>query len=469
MQKLGFADASFLHLERTGAPMNIATVQRFAAPSPNFDVTDYFECLKGYLAARVHGVPFMTRRLKSTPFELDQPAWVTDSEFDISKHLFRTRLPPPGTEKQLNTLISRLHEKPLDRSRPLWQMYLIDGLSAGGFLLYNKYHHAAVDGVSGQQILNVLYSRNADSVPEPAVVPRTETAGGAELVVNALINLTLQPFEQLTRVGERIRAANRLNDLLRGTSASGSMASAPPTPFNVRVSEYRSFATASLPLNQMRLLGKRLGVSMNDVLLAVCADGLRRYLARKDALPSTPLLAGIPVSLRSPGDHSYNNKVTMMRASLATDLEDPLARLAAISESTRAGKAVLTELKALIPDDVHVPGLSWMLQGAVSMADRLRLGNLITPACNVIISNVPGPRKPRYLLGAEMLTHHPVSIAADGNALNITVQSYRGRLDLGITACLEAVPDIEELRDDLVHGWRALLETFEPKKLKVAA
>ena len=130
---------------------------------------------------------------------------------------------------------------------------------------------------------------------------------------------------------------------------------------------------------------------------------------------------------------------------------------------------MLTELKALIPDDVHVPGLSWMLQGAVSMADRLRLGNLITPACNVIISNVPGPRKPRYLLGAEMLTHHPVSIAADGNALNITVQSYRGRLDLGITACLEAVPDIEELRDDLVHGWRALLETFEPKKLKVAA
>jgi len=467
MNKLGITDASFLHLERDGAPMAIATLQRFAVPYDRFDAHCYFNRLKRYLDARVQGVEFMTRRLKETPFDLDQPAWVTDTAFDIDHHVFRTRLKTPGSDRQLNALIAQLHEQPLDRTRPLWEIHFIDGLADGNFALYSKYHHAAVDGVSGQQVMQVLYSDSPEADPPPMPVPPTERANDGQLLVDALMNLSLQPLEQFSRAGERMRALSRISALLREAPIESGMA--PSTPFNVRVGPYRNFTTTSLPLGSMRLVGRKLGASANDVLLAVCAGGLRTYLKRRDALPDAPLLAGIPVSLRSSGDKSYANKVSLMRATLATDLADPIARLQAVTRSTRAGKALMGEVKTLIPDDLHVPGLSWMLQSAMAVSERLGLQRMMTPASNVVISNVPGPRRPRYLLGAEMLTHHPVSIPADGNALNITVQSYRGRLDLGITACLDAVSDVEALRDDLEGSWREIREACVPEKLAAAA
>jgi WS/DGAT/MGAT family acyltransferase len=469
MNKLGITDASFLHLERDGAPMNIASLQRFAPPYDRFDAVCFFQRLKSHVAERVQGVSFMTRRLKWTPLDLDQPVWVTDTDFDIDHHVVRTRLPTPGTERQLADLVARLHEQPLDRRRPLWQIHFIDGLSDGTFAIYNKYHHAAVDGVSGQRVMNVLYSETDEADSAPAAPGRPEKASDTQLVFEALMNLTLQPLEQFTRMGERMQAISRIGDLLRTAPDDAATAVAPETPFNVRVSPYRAFAITALPLTDMRRLGKKVGASLNDVLLAVCAGGVREYLLRRGLLPEAPLLAGIPVSLHTPGDKAYSNRVAMLRASLATDHEDPAARLEAITASTRSGKALLTEARSLIPDDVHMPGLSWFLQGAVSLSERLRLQRMMVPAVNVVVSNVPGPRRTQYLMGAEMLTHHPVSIAADGNALNITVQSYRDRLDLGITACLEAVPDVETLRDDLEASWEGLRNAFEPERLSAAA
>jgi WS/DGAT/MGAT family acyltransferase len=467
MNKLGITDASFLHLERDGAPMAIASLQRFAVPYERFDAHCYFNRLKRYLAARVQGVEFMTRRLKQTPFDLDQPAWVTDAGFDIDHHVFRARLKTPGSDRQLNALIAQLHEQPLDRTRPLWEIHFIDGLADGTFALYSKYHHAVVDGVSGQQVMEVLYSDTPDADPSPLPAPPLERANDGQLLVDALMNLSLQPWEQFSRTGERMRALGRVSALLREMPVESGMA--PSTPLNVRVGPYRNYTTTSLPLGSMRQVGRKLGASANDVLLAVCAGGLRTYLGRQGALPGAPLLAGIPVSLRDSSDKSYANKVSLLRATLATDLEDPVARLEAIARSTRAAKALMAEVKALIPDDLHVPGLSWMLQTAMAVSERLGLARMMTPASNVLISNVPGPRRPRYLLGAEMLTHHPVSIAADGNALNITVQSYRGRLDLGITACLDAVPDVEVLRDDLEDSWCEIRNACVPETLAVAA
>lgn len=469
MNKLGITDASFLHFERDGAPMNIASLQRFAVPYEDFDAAAFFARLKRHVADRVHGVSFMTRRLKWTPFDLDQPVWVTDTEFDIDQHVFRSRLQAPGTDRQLVNLVARLHEQPLDRHRPLWEIHLIDGLADGTFAIYNKYHHAAIDGVAGQQVMNVMYSDTPDADSAPVSRSPEESAENAQLVFEALVNLTLQPLEQFTKLGERMRAMARITELLREAPDDAATAAAPPTPFDARVGPYRGFATTSLPLAQMRMVGKKVGASVNDVLLAVCAGGVREYLLRREALPDAPLLAGIPVSLRGAGDKSYSNRVGMLRSTLATHLEDPVARLEAIARSTRAGKALLSEAKSLIPDDIHMPGLSWLMQGAMTLSDRLRLQRVMTPACNVLVSNVPGPRKTQYLLGARMLTHHPVSIAADGNALNITVQSYEGRLDLGVTTCLDAVPDVEVLRDDLESSWLALREAFVPEALRVAA
>lgn len=469
MNKLGITDASFLHLERDGAPMNIASLQRFAVPYDNFDAAAYFQRLKTYLAARVQGVAFMTRRLKWTPFDLDQPVWVTDTGFDIDQHVFRTRLAAPGTDRQLVKVIAQLHEQPLDRHRPLWEIHFIDGLEDGTFAIYNKYHHAAVDGVSGQLVMNVLYSDSADADPAPLTECPAERADNSQLVFEALMNLTLQPLEQFTKLGERMRAMAKITEMLREAPDDAATATAPHTPFNARVGPYRGFATTSLPLMQMRMVGKKVGASVNDVLLAVCAGGVREYLSRHGALPDAPLLAGIPVSLRGAADRSYSNKVGMLRSTLATHLPDPVARLEAITRSTRAGKALLNEARSLIPDDLHMPGLSWLMQGAMTLSDRLRLQRVMTPACNVLVSNVPGPRRTQYLLGAKMLTHHPVSIAADGNALNITVQSYQGRLDLGVTSCLDAVPDVETLRDDLESSWQTLREAFVPEALRAAA
>ena len=409
------------------------------------------------------------QRLKRTPFDLDQPVWVTDTEFDIDRHVFRNRLPPPGNDRQLAELIARLHEAPLDRHRPLWEVHFIDGFDDDTFVIYNKYHHAAVDGISGQQVMKVLYSTTSEGNPPPVAMPAVDNVSDASLLLDAMLNLTLQPFQQLSRAGERIRAISRLSALLRQSTDAGAIGTAPDSPFNRRVSDYRAFAATALPLDEMRALGRQRSATVNDVLLAVCAGGLRSFLLRRRALPEAPLLAGIPVSLRSAGDRSYSNRVSMLRASLATHVENPVDRLDAIAGSTRVGKALLTEARALMPEDLHLPGMSWLMQGAMRVSELMQPRTLPTPAVNVLISNVPGPRKAQYLMGAEMLTHHPVSIAADGLALNITVQSYRGRLDLGITACLEAVPDVEALRDDLEASWRTLRAACEPEALQAVA
>jgi len=469
VHKLGFTDASFLYLERDGAPMNIASVQLFEKPTPDMDMGAFVRRFKRYLAARVQGVEFMTRRLKPTPFELDQPVWVDDDEFNIGRHVFRTRLATPGTERQLAKLVARLHEAPLDRNHPLWEMHVIDGLADGKFALYSKYHHAAVDGVSAQRIMDVLYSDRADHDPEPLPRATPDSPNNARLVFDAMLNLALQPFEQLTRAGDRLRALGRVGERFQQATAGAAAQNAPRTPFNVGVGEYRAIALTSLPLAEMRGVGKRVGASLNDVLLAVCADGLRRYLQRGNALPDSPLIAGIPVSLRQPGDTGFDNKVSLLRASLATDVEDPIERLKTIAQSTREGKELLTDARALLPDDLHVPGMSWLLGNASATARQLGWHNVATPAINVLVSNVPGPRKTKYLLGARMLTHYPISVVTDGNALNVTVQSYDGRIDLGVTACLDAVADVDVLRDDILEGWRTLKRACRPPAAQAAA
>jgi WS/DGAT/MGAT family acyltransferase len=207
----------------------------------------------------------------------------------------------------------------------------------------------------------------------------------------------------------------------------------------------------------MRALGKRVDASVNDVLLAVCGHALQRYLERLNSLPDTPLIAGVPVSLRQRSDRRFNNQVSLMRAPLETLERDPLQRLRRIAAGTRQAKALLEDSRGLLtPPDLHVPGLAEFSRGFGSLARQLNWPAAVDPVCNVLISNVPGPKKTRYLLGAEMLTHYPVSIAADTSALNITAQSYRGRMDLGLTACLETVPDVQSLREDIETAWQAL-------------
>ena len=412
----------------------------------------------------------MCRRLKSTPLTLDQPVWVDDGEFDIDNHVTRVVLGAPGTWAQLEAMVARLHETPLPRNRPLWAFYYIEGLASGQVAWFCKYHHACIDGMAGQAIIDVLFSRDPAVDPPPARAIAAEAEPGAlDLVLDAARSLFDQSFGWAARLDERRKAMSRLfGRVMRGQEGLGALyGEAPRTPFNCAVSPYRTWSAASLPLHEIKAVAKSRGATLNDAVMAVCAAGLRRYLLRHDALPATPLRCGVPVSLREPGDTSMRNQVTMLVASLATDVADPIERMLAIKASMQVGKGVVADTGALQVDDLHVPGLSTMMSTASLWAERLRVADFMAPMVNVVISNVRGPVRPMYLHGAKMCSHFPVSIPAHSVALNLTVQTYVDRVDLGVTACLEAVPDVAALRDDIVAGWLELKAAAIPRETRV--
>ncbi len=462
MHKLGITDASFLYMESPSNPMNIGSVQLLDVPKRD----KFFIELKRYLKDRVASVPFMCKRLKSTPLTLDQPVWIDDPGFDIDNHVTRVVLSAPGTWVQLEALVARLHETPLPRNRPLWAFYYIEGLESGQVAWFCKYHHACIDGMAGQAIIDVLFSR--DPLTDPPIAQPTVAEpepSALDLVFDAARSLIDQSFAWTSRLDDQRKAAMALfNRALRGRAGMGALyGEAPRAPFNCAVSPYRTWAAATLPLSEMKAVAKSRGATLNDAVMAVCAAGLRRYLLRHNALPAMSLRCGVPVSLRAPGDTSMRNQVTMLVASLGTDIADPIERLLAIKESMQVGKGVVAATGALQPDDLHVPGLATMMSAASLWAERLRVADFMAPMVNVVISNVRGPARTMYLHGAKMCSHFPVSIPAHSVALNLTVQTYVDRVDLGVTACLEAVPDIGALRDDIVAGWLELKAAATPR------
>jgi diacylglycerol O-acyltransferase len=464
VHKLTITDASFLYMESPSNPMNIGSVQLLDVPTR----IGFFNELKPYLAQRIHAIPFMRKRLKSTPLTLDQPVWVDDPNFDIDNHVTRVHLSAPGTWQQLEALVARLHETVLPRSRPLWAFYYIEGLATGQVAWFCKYHHACIDGMAGQAIIDVLFSKDAAADPPMAPLPEKEREPGAlDLMFDAARSLIDQSLKFPTRLDDQRKAFGRLlNRVMKGQDGLGALyGEAPRTPFNCAISPYRTWSAASLPLPQMKAVAKAQGTTLNDVVMAACAAGMRRYLLRNAALPLAALRCGVPVSLRAPGDTSMRNQVTMLVASLATDVADPLERLQAIKASMNVGKGFIADTGALQVDDLHMPGLSTMMSTASLWAERFRVADYMAPMVNVVISNVRGPAKPMYLHGAKMCSHFPVSIPAHSIALNLTVQTYVDRVDLGVTACLEAVPDVARLRDDIVDGWLELKSLVLPKEI----
>ncbi|HET6473589.1 MAG TPA: wax ester/triacylglycerol synthase family O-acyltransferase [Pseudomonadales bacterium] len=462
MHKLGITDASFLYMESPSNPMNIGSVQLLDVPTR----IGFFNDLKQYLAQRIHAIAFMRKRLKSTPFTLDQPVWVDDPDFDIDNHVVRVQLSAPGTWQQLEALVARLHETVLPRARPLWAFYYIEGLATGQVAWFCKYHHACIDGMAGQAIIDVLFSRDPATDPPMAPLPEREPEPGAlDLMFDAARSLLDQSLRFPSRLDDQRKALGRLaGRVLKGRDGLGALyGEAPRTPFNCAISPYRTWSAASLPLLEMKAVAKAQGTTLNDVVMASCAAGMRRYLLRNAALPPAPLRCGVPVSLRAPGDTSMRNQVTMLVASLATDVADPIERLQAIKASMNVGKGVVADTGALQPDDLHLPGLSTMMSTASLWAERFRVADYMAPMVNVVISNVRGPMKTMYLHGAKMCSHFPVSIPSHSIALNLTVQTYVDRVDLGVTACLEAVPDVADLRDDIVDGWQELKSLVLPK------
>jgi len=483
MKHLSVVDGAFLHMESAEMPMHVGSLHVFELPPG--DTGDWYEAVKQHVAGRLHLASVFTRKLALMPFDLANPVWIEDDDIDLDYHIRQTVLPKPGTMEQLEALAARLHSSMLDRSRPLWEFYVIDGLEPGpggerrmGF--YAKVHHAAIDGQAGVALANAVY----DLGPEPRVVrpPRHRRGnryqlGVAELLTAAFEN-QLQQVVDLAKLlpsvaGRAVGAAREAwarrgekggegDDKAAGARKGSRWRLAPVTPLNASITNQRRFAGVVLPLAQVKAIGKAHGASINDMVLWLCSSALRTYLKEARELPAASLMAGVPISLRAEGDTSSNNQVTGTVMALATDVADPLARLAAIRAASLAMKEGMGTWRDIIPTDFPSIGSPWLLSGLTSLYGRSRIADRLRLA-NVTISNVPGPRVPLYLAGARMLNYLPVSIVVHGVALNITVQSYEDQLGFGLIACRRAVPDLKDLAADLRRAW------VELQKLPVPA
>jgi diacylglycerol O-acyltransferase / wax synthase len=429
------------------------------------------------IAARLPLVPLFRRRLVDVPLGLDQSYWIDDPDFDIEFHVRELALPKPGSGRQLSDQVARLHARPLDRSRPLWELYLISGLPDGKVAVYNKIHHAAVDGVSGSDILSALL----DLAPEGR--PSTEDAEPfiGEQPPSALSLLARSALSALSQPAHAVRVTNALirsspaiagawtgpltrlfagrNDGNDGLVLPGVRLRAPHTPFNANITPHRRWAVTDLPLSEVKSVRAATGLTVNDVVMALCAGALRRWLLDHDALPEAALVAAVPVSVRAESQKgTLGNQVSIMLAGLPTHLDSPADRLAAVHQAMGIAKEQHDAIPASLLADVSEFALPVLANQAWRLSARLRMFERVSPY-NVIISNVPGPNVPLYLAGAELKAFYPVSAIFDGQGLNITVMSYCGTMFFGLVACRELMPDLDLLAgnlrtelDDLLAG-----------------
>jgi diacylglycerol O-acyltransferase / wax synthase len=464
MHHLSVIDGAFLHMESAEMPMHVGSLALFepATGEPG----SWFDAVKAHVASRMHLAPVFTRKLALMPFDLANPVWIADDDIDLDYHIRTTVLPKPGTMAQLEALAARLHSSLLDRSRPLWEFYVIEGLADGRIGFYSKVHHAAVDGQAAVAMGNSVFDVTAE--PRRVKPPRNSRShryqlGVAELLGAALSN-QIQQLVQFAKLMPPLATAaygaakKALAERGKNGAKAGFLSSlkqAPASPFNTSITNQRAFAGVSLPLPEVKAIGKAHGVSINDMVLWLCSTALRDYLRESRELPDKSLVAGVPISLRSEGDTRSNNQVSGTVIDLATQVADPIKRLAAIQAATQAMKAQMGTFGDLIPKDFPSLGSPWLLSGLASLYGRSRLAHRLRVA-NVTISNVPGPQVPLYLAGAKMVGNYPLSIVVHGVALNITVQSYLGQLCFGLIACRRAVPDVKELATHLHSAMAAL-------------
>ncbi len=443
-------DSSFLHLERDSAHMHVAGCAIFEGPAP-----DHAEVCEA-IVSRLHLVPRYRQRLAFVPLEQGRPVWVDDPHFRAQYHVRHTALPRPGSDDELKRLAGRVFSQALDRTRPLWELWLVEGLADGRFALLSKTHHALVDGVSGVDIATVLF----DSSPDPAPVAPPEhdwlpkpLPTGTQLLAEALLERATVPAEVVRGVRAVFRGPRQVADRVgTGLVGLGAMAwaglnAAPPSPFNVRIGPHRRFAWVNGDLQQFKAIKNALGGTVNDAVLAAVAGGLGNYMRiHGQETEGVVLKAMVPVSVRAEVERgALGNKVAAMWAPLPVGLTDPIQRMLkirramdGIKDSGQAvGAQVLTQLTGFAPPTI-------MAQAARLQA-RQRL-------FNVVVTNVPGPQFPLYVRGRQLERIYPMVPLAENTALGIAIMSYNGQLNFGLTADYDALGDVETLATELVSS-----------------
>ena len=470
MQQLTGLDAAFLAFETwnsTGHVGGVCILDPTEAPEP-LDLAKLTEVM----AQRLHLVPVMRRKLLNAPLGLDQPYWIDDPNFDIEYHIREVALPAPGSQAQLADQVARLHARPLDRRRPMWEIYLITGLAEGRIGVFTKVHHSAIDGASGAELLTILLDLTPEGRELPPTAPFAPVKGPSTgtLALRTAARLAWRPVDSVKLTGGVVKAVPALapvagafiGGMLGLNKGDGSVISskagrAPATPFNKEITPHRRVAFRSVDLADVKEVKNAFGCSVNDVVMGMCAGALRRWLLDHDALPETPLVAMVPVSVRDPaakGD--LGNRVSAMLASLPTNLSDPVERLKVAHEATKVAKAQQAVIPQGLVDDISdfaPPALTARAARVVFATGLLHR----LPPFNVTISNVPGPNIPVYLGGARLLAQYPTSVITDGQGLNITLVGYLGQLHFGLISCRELVPDIDNMAGYLVDELDDLL------------
>ncbi len=479
MQQLTGLDTSFLNMETPTTYGHVCGLALFD-PSTAPGAPPTFEDMKKLISDRLHLLPPYRRRLVTVPFGLDHPYWIEDPDFDLDFHVRHIGLPPPGDDRQLGEQVSRIVARPLDRNRPLWELYVIEGLQNGLVAQLTKIHHSAIDGVSGAEILANLL----DLTPEPRKVDPPKRAWRPEpeptqleMMTRGLVAVAGTPRKAFRLGRQALRHLPALADSLGFGELPGSTelnrligrrpdpmleeaaTPAPRTFFNDRITPHRRFAFGSLSLDEVKEIKGQLGATVNDIVMALCGGALRRYLLERKALPADPLIAMVPVSVRTEEQQgTYGNQVSAMTASLHTDVEDPIERVRRTHESMRVAKEKHQALPASLLQDFAQFAPPAVAARAARVIARATVAEWVDVPFNVVVSNVPGPQFPLYGVGSKLIANFPVSAINDGVGLNITVQSYDGSLDFGLIACRELMPDLWDLMDDLRVALRELKE-----------
>ncbi|MGB1581265.1 MAG: WS/DGAT/MGAT family O-acyltransferase [Nevskiales bacterium] len=441
---LSLMDASWLHIESSDSPMQVGVMAIFSMPKDapeNFVgqiVDDFKEQQEFY--------PPWNQKLRSPKLKKVRHFWVADHDLDLDYHLRHSALPRPGGERELGILVSRLHSHPLDFTRPLWEMHFIEGLADNRFAMYMKMHHSLIDGVGGSRMMSrIMAHSEKDSLTMPAfwaVQPERKEKKKTDPVAtaaNAMGN-AVAGAKSGSSIPQIIRA---LTQTMRAGSRDDAMTApfaAPKSILNGKISAPRRFATQQYSLSHLKALAAEADCTLNDIVLALCAGSLRRYMKEVNAMPKRPLTAGIPVSIRPADDTDTGNAISFIVASMATDVADPLQRLETIKAATKQAKEHLQSLPAAALTQytmlLMAPYILSMLTG---VAGRAR------PMFNVTVSNVPGPSDNLYLRGARLEAAYPVSLVMHGQGLNITCQSYADTLNFGFTGCRDTVPHLQRV------------------------
>ena len=476
MRQLTSLDAQFLALEtrrQSGHVASVAILDPSTTPTGTLTIAD----IEALITDRLALLPPLRWRLREVPLGLDYPYWIDDVDFDLSFHVRELGLPAPGSDAQLGEQVARIISRPLDRARPLWELYLISGLGSGHVAMLTKIHHAVIDGLSGAEILGLLL----DLTPEVRQIETTGPWGDnapvpsdLEMLVQGIAGAARYPLRALRALPS---ALPNLEDtqfkVIPGLASLGGLATrvqqaftrhegpvqrthleAPKTSFSGRLSPHRRFAFGQLSLHDVKTVKNAHGCTVNDVIVSICAGAVRRWLSAHDELPDDPLVAQIPISVRTQEQMgTYGNQIMLMAAPLLTNIADAVERLA----RTHDALGDMKERHRALPASLLADANHFIPPAVFSRAARLTFGIATSrpgrPVWNLVVSNVPGPQFPLYLAGARLEANYPVSVITHGMGLNITVMSYMGHLDFGIVADREQMPDVgllmDWLRDEL--------------------